>query len=125
PCRTVLEDGQVIIVEGREFRVVVSERRRRLGLTVERDGSLVLRAPQGCDAERAETFLREGEAWLADKLRLREDHPPAHPVREFRDGETVAYLGRAHRLRIGGEGQAAVRLVAGRMVIDEGLVRDP
>ncbi|MFI1503348.1 M48 family metallopeptidase [Streptomyces sp. NPDC020597] len=125
PSRAVLEDGQVIVVEGREFRVAVSERRRRLGLTVERDGSLVLRAPQDCDAQRAETFLREGEAWLADKLRLRDDHPPAHPVREFRDGETFAYLGRAYRLRIGGEGQTAVRLVAGRMVIDEGLVRDP
>ncbi|WLW52788.1 M48 family metallopeptidase [Streptomyces sp. YU58] len=105
--------------------MVVSERRRRLGLTVERDGSLVLRAPQGCDAERAETFLREGEAWLADKLRRREEHPPAHPVREFRDGETFAYLGRGYRLRIDGEGQGAVRLVAGRIVIAEVLGRDP
>ncbi|MEU1848005.1 SprT family zinc-dependent metalloprotease [Streptomyces sp. NPDC019990] len=125
PCRTVLEDGQVIVVGGREFRVVVSERRRRLGLTVERDGSLVLRTPRGCDAERAETFLRGSETWLDDKLRRREDHPPAHPVREFRDGETFAYLGRAYRLQIGDEERATVRLVAGRMVMGKGAVRNP
>jgi predicted metal-dependent hydrolase len=115
----------VIVVEGREYRVVVSERRRRLGLTVERDGSLVLRAPRGCDAERAEIFLRGSETWLGDKLRRREDHPPAHPVREFRDGETFAYLGRGYRLQIVGAGQATVRLSAGRMMIGKGLVRDP
>jgi predicted metal-dependent hydrolase len=115
----------VIVVAGREFRVVVSERRRRLGLTVERDGSLVLRVPRGCDAERAESFLREGETWLADKLRRRGDHPPAHPERGFREGETFAYLGRAYRLQLSDEERAAVRLVAGRLVIGKGIVRDP
>jgi predicted metal-dependent hydrolase len=133
PCRTVLEDGRVIVVGGREFRVAVSTRRRSLGLTVERDGSLVLRVPQDCDAERAETFLRGSEAWLADKLQRRAEHPPAHPSRAFRDGETFAYLGRAHRLRAGGEerdggpdgARSPVRLVAGNLVIAERLLQDP
>jgi predicted metal-dependent hydrolase len=125
PCRTVLEDGQVVVVGGRDFRVAVSARRRRLGLTVERDGSLVLHTPQDCDIQRAETFLREGQAWLADKLRRRAEHPPAHPERKFRDGEPFTYLGRGYRLLIDGEGQAPVRLHAGRMVIGEGLARDP
>lgn len=115
----------MVVVGGRDFRVAVSARRRGLGLTVERDGSLVLRAPEGCDVERAEIFLREGQAWLADKLRRRAEHPPAHPVRAFRDGEAFTYLGRSYRLLIDGEGQAPVRLRAGRMVIGDGLARDP
>ncbi|MBG0853068.1 M48 family metallopeptidase [Streptomyces spinoverrucosus] len=114
-----------MIVGDREFRVVVSARRRRLALTVERDGALLLRVPQGCDAERAEDFLREGEAWLADKLRLRAEHPPAHPVRAFRDGETFSYLGRAYRLRVTDDGNPGVRLVAGRLVIAERVAREP
>ncbi|MEV7857517.1 SprT family zinc-dependent metalloprotease [Streptomyces hirsutus] len=125
--RPVLEDGQAVAVGGREFRVVVSARRRRIGLTVERDGSLVLRVPENCEAERAETFLRKGDAWLADKLGRREEHPPAHPVRGIREGETFGYLGRTYRLRSGdgGKGQAPVRLVAGRLVVDETLLQDP
>ncbi|MFE9608549.1 M48 family metallopeptidase [Streptomyces sp. NPDC006012] len=123
-CLAVLEDGQVITVAGREFRVAVSQR-RHLGLTVERDGSLTLRAPRNCAVARAETFLREGEGWLADKLRRRAVHPPAHPVREIRDGESFTYLGRTYRLRIGGEGHAGVRIFAGRMVIDQDLAQDP
>ena len=125
PRPTVLEDGRLITVGDREFRVVVSARRRRLGLTVERDGSLVLRVPRGCEAARAEAFVREGEAWLADKLRLRAEHPPAQPVRAFRDGETFSYLGRAYRLKVAGDGEPGVRLVVGRLVIGERLARDP
>ncbi|MFD8450797.1 MULTISPECIES: M48 family metallopeptidase [Streptomyces] len=104
--------------------MAVSARRRRLGLTVERDGSLTLRVPPGCDAERAEAFLREGETWLADKLRLRAEHPPAHPVRAFREGETFSYLGRAYRLRVAEDAEPGVRMVAGRLVISERLARD-
>lgn len=125
PRRTVLEDGRLITVGDREFRVAVSARRRRLALTVERDGSLVLRVPPGCDAERAGAFLQEGETWLADKLRLRAARPPAHPVRAFRDGETFSYLGRGYRLRVTDGAEPGARLVAGRLVIAESLAQDP
>lgn len=124
-CQAALEDGQLIVVGGREFHVTVSGRRRRLGLTVERDGSLVLRVPVNCEVGRAEDFLRSSETWLADRLRVREEHRPAHPARAFRDGETFTYLGRAYRLLVTGEREVPVKLSAGRLLIAEPFARDP
>ncbi|MFD6996397.1 M48 family metallopeptidase [Streptomyces mirabilis] len=124
-CRSVLGDGQVVVVGGRKFHVTVSSRRKRLGLTVERDGSVTLHVPPLCESERAETFVRRSEAWLVDKLKRREEHRPAHPVRAFRDGETFTYLGREYRLRIVDDQQVPVRLVAGRLTLLRSLVSDP
>lgn len=71
----VLVDGQTVTLGDRMFRVTVSPRRTRLGLTVERDSSLTLRVPSHCEVRRAEHFVHRSETWLADKLRRREEHP--------------------------------------------------
>ncbi|MEU8866627.1 M48 family metallopeptidase [Streptomyces umbrinus] len=125
--RLELVDGQVVVVDGRKLLVTVSARRKRLGLTVERDGSLILRVPTGCEVARAEEFVRQSSPWIAAKLQLRAQHRPAHPVRGFRSGESFRYLGREYRLQVGGgdEGGAPVRLVAGRLWLDETAAADP
>ncbi|QEU97386.1 M48 family metallopeptidase [Streptomyces kanamyceticus] len=124
--RTALTDGQTVMVNGRRLLVTVSARRKRLGLTVERDASLTLRVPPDCELGRAEEFVRQSEAWIADKLRLREEHRPAHPVRSFRDGESFFYLGREYRLLLVDESDAApVRLVAGRLRLDAAIAGNP
>ncbi|MHC5259757.1 M48 family metallopeptidase [Streptomyces sp. UC4497] len=123
----VLVDGQTVTLGDRMFRVTVSPRRTRLGLTVERDSSLTLRVPSHCEVTRAEHFVHRSETWLADKLRRREEHPPAHPVRAFTDGETFSYLGREYRLLShDAEGEpGVVKLAAGRLVVPGHLARDP
>ncbi|MDF3142316.1 SprT family zinc-dependent metalloprotease [Streptomyces sp. T21Q-yed] len=113
------------MADGRELAVRVSVRRKQLGLTVERDGSLTLRAPADCDPWRAETFVRKSRPWIEGKLRLREQHRPAHPVRAFREGESFRYLGREHRLVLVDEDGAPVRLVAGRFVLDQAVAVEP
>lgn len=62
-------------------------------MTVERDGSLTLRVPPHCDPGRAERFVRSSETWLADKLKRREDHSPAHPMRVFREESPTSTWG--------------------------------
>ncbi|MEV8016584.1 SprT family zinc-dependent metalloprotease [Streptomyces sp. NPDC086554] len=124
--RTALADGQTVVANGRRFLVTVSARRKRLGLTVERDGSLTLRVPPDCEPGRAEDFVRQSEDWIAAKLRLREEHRPAHPVRSFRDGESFFYLGREYRLLlVDGDGTAPVRLVGGKLRLDAARAGDP
>ncbi|WDF40669.1 SprT family zinc-dependent metalloprotease [Streptomyces sp. T12] len=123
--RSPLVDGQTLVADGRELAVRVSVRRKQLGLTVERDGSLTLRAPADCDPWRAETFVRKSRPWIEGKLRLREQHRPAHPVRAFREGESFRYLGREHRLVLVDEDGAPVRLVAGRFVLDQAVAVEP
>lgn len=124
-------------MDGRELRVRISLRRRRLGLTVERDGTLTLHVPDGCGAQRVEEFVRASRAWIDDKIRLSGERRQLHPVRTLRNGEVHRYLGRDYRLLIvddqldaaaasvdEGPG-AVVRLVAGRLRLDGTVAADP
>lgn len=122
--RQLLSDGQVLVADGRVLRVRLSARRSKLGLTVERDGSLTLRAPSECESERASTFVRAGREWIDSKLRLRDQLRPVHPTRTFTDGETYRYLGREYRLLVVDEPGAPVRLSAGRLRMDRTTAAD-
>ncbi|HCA85366.1 MAG TPA: M48 family peptidase [Streptomyces sp.] len=131
-----LAEGGVLVVDGLSLDVRVSSRRKRLGLTVERDGSLTLRAPQKCAVQRAEDFVRGSRRWIDSKLWLSEERRQLHPVRLLHDGEIHRYLGRDYRLLLvdepgetGGEGApdgsaSPVRLVAGRLRLSRSVAAD-
>jgi predicted metal-dependent hydrolase len=128
-----LSEGQVLVVEGLSLSVRVTARRKRLGLTVERDGSLTLRAPRECDIRRAEDFVRHNRRWIDSKLRLHGERRQLHPMRSLYDGEIHRYLGRDYRLLLvddpdvedPGSSLAMVRLVAGRMCLHRAAAADP
>ncbi|GAA4908420.1 M48 family metallopeptidase [Streptomyces coeruleoprunus] len=123
--RVLLSDDAVLDVDGLPLHVRVSPRRKRLGLTVERGGSLILRVPEGCDPERAETFVRDSRQWIERKLRLGAERRQLHPTRSLRDGEIHRYLGRDYPLLLVDEPDAAVRLVAGRFQLSSTVAGDP
>lgn len=140
--RSPLLDGAVLEAGDLRVGVRVTARRRRLGLTVERDGSVVLRAPEDCAVERAEAFLAGNRKWIDDKLLVRASRQPLHSVRAFRNGETYRYLGRHYRLLVewgaGAEARsgepltgqpagqsAAVRLSGGRLRLAGHAAVDP
>ncbi|GAA0350348.1 SprT family zinc-dependent metalloprotease [Streptomyces blastmyceticus] len=128
PGGAALVEGQTLVVDGLSLNVCVSLRRKRLGLTVERDGSLTLRAPQECDRLRAEDFVQGSRHWIDSKLRLSEERRQLHPVRSLRDGEIHRYLGRDYRLLVvddSGEPALPVRLVAGRMRLSRSVAAAP
>lgn len=124
------EDG-VLVIDGRELGVRISLRRRRIGLTVERDRSLTLHVPKGCEVRRAEDFVRSSAGWIEAKARLSEERRQLHPTRSLKDGEIHRYLGRDYRLLVvdappeEGRPVPAVRLVAGRLRLDSGVAADP
>lgn len=97
-----------------QFEVRRSGRRRTLGLTVERDGSLVLSAPPGVADARLERFAEQKRFWIYEKLAAKTALPPALPVRAFVTGEGFPYLGRSHRLQLVAELDVPVKLDAGR-----------
>ncbi|MCP3818850.1 M48 family metallopeptidase [Streptomyces sp. A3M-1-3] len=121
----LLPDGGLLQVDGLVLMVRISPRRTRLGLTIERDGSVVVRAPEGCVAARAEEFVRGHRQWIESKLRLRGSMQPLHTPRALVDGEVFRYLGRAHRLLLVDEPGMPVRMVAGRLRLDRTEAVDP
>src|SRR5258708_2427524 len=104
----------MLVLGDLEFEVRRSDRRRTLGLTVERDGSLVLSAPPHVADARLERFAKQKRFWVYQKLAAKEALPPALPVRKFVTGERFPYLGRSHRLQLVADQDVPVKLEAGR-----------
>ncbi len=82
------------------FEVVRSDRRRTIGITVERDGELVMRAPTDCPTDRLAAYATEKRFWIFTKLAQKERLHAPRRTPQFVDGEGFHYLGRSHRLRL-------------------------
>jgi predicted metal-dependent hydrolase len=96
------------------FDVRRSDRRKTLGLTVERNGQLVLSAPTAVAAESVERFAKSKRFWVYKKLAAKEALPPPLPPKRFVSGEGFPYLGRSHRLLLVRTLDAPVKLESGR-----------
>ncbi|MFD4830285.1 M48 family metallopeptidase [Streptomyces uncialis] len=129
-----LVDNEILLVDGRRLRVRINARRRRLGLTVERDRTLTLRVPEECGTRRARDFVRASHSWIEEKLRLSDARSQLHPVRDLRSGEIHRYLGRDHRILVVDDepietvptaASPPVRLVAGRLRMGASVAADP
>ena len=103
-----------LTVQDLTFEVRWSDQRKTVELSVKRDGSLVIRAPQGTDSSVLERFVRDKTFWLYTKLAEKE--ALQHPVtaKEFVTGEGFPYLGRSYRLLLVDEQAVPLKLEAGR-----------
>jgi predicted metal-dependent hydrolase len=83
------------------YRVIYSKR-RTLGITVERDGTVIVRAPEGTSPEDIELLVQKKRRWIHEKV----SHPqkyevaPHPPGKEVVAGESLLYLGRNYRIEI-------------------------
>lgn len=80
------------------FTLRRSARRTTIGITVDRDGTLILRAPIACSLERIEQVAREKLIWIYTKLAEKNllFRPPR--PKKFVEGEGFHYLGESYRL---------------------------
>lgn len=113
---TAIQDLETLTIGDLTFTVAPSTERTTLQITVDRDASLILRAPAAATRERAEQFVNSKRSWVYRKLA--EKHALAGPpvVKEFVNGEGFAYLGRNYRLFLD-DSEPAVRLDRGRFRI--------
>lgn len=111
-----------LILGDLRYRVRWSPRRKTLGLTVERDGSLTLAAPPGCPEARLEAFARARRFWVYTQLAKRDLLEGPALEKEFVSGEGFTYLGRSYRLKVvpsrAGE---PLRLTGGRFELDQSI----
>jgi predicted metal-dependent hydrolase len=106
-----------LAVAGLEFEVQRSAGRRSIGITVDRDGSLIVSAPQDCDERDLAAFAYEKRLWVYKKLAEKDLLLSARPAREFVTGEGFTYLGRSHRLLVREGAPSPVKLERGRLVM--------
>lgn len=96
------------------FDVLPSPRRRTLEMTIERDGRLTLRAPDGTDERVLRAFVQEKRFWLYRKLAEKKARQRPVAQKEYVSGEGFHYLGRSYRLLLVGEQDVPMKLDAGR-----------
>jgi hypothetical protein len=117
----VLATPSRLAVAGLDFEVQLSGTRRSIGITVDRDGSLVVHAPHGCDEAKLAEFAHEKRMWVYKKLAEKDLLLSRRPVKEFVSGEGFAYLGRSHRLVVSDRGDDQVKLERGRLMMRRDL----
>ncbi|HZO29173.1 MAG TPA: SprT family zinc-dependent metalloprotease [Chloroflexota bacterium] len=110
-------------VDGLGFELRRSDRRRTIGITVDRDGQLILSAPTACPDETIERIAREKLFWVYTKLALKELLFRPRRERLYASGEGFYYLGRSYRLLITRDAASPstppLRLLQGRFMLTE------
>ncbi|MCD2493344.1 M48 family metallopeptidase [Lacrimispora sp. NSJ-141] len=68
---------------------VVYSKRKTVSLQVTADGSVILRAPEGCPEDILENFLKKKSAWVLSKLEETEQYRKLsdQKINKFTDGE--------------------------------------
>lgn len=105
---------QTLTVDDLHFEVRRSHRRRTMEITVERDGKLVIRAPDGTEVGLMECFVREKKLWIYTKIAKKQELRRPVVAKEFVSGEGFPYLGRSYRLLLVDEQERPLKLQAGR-----------
>lgn len=113
-----------LALDGFTIPVEIGGTSRRARLTVERDGSLRLRAAKDIEQAELQAFVASKREWIYSKLAEKELLHTDPIVKELVDGEGFLYLGRSHQLRITDSDESAVRLHRGRLVLPRPLAVD-
>jgi predicted metal-dependent hydrolase len=106
---------------------IVRSRRSTADIVVERDGSVIVRAPAALSDERIEDIVTAKRYWIYKTLAEWRDLNATRVIREYRSGEGFLYLGRSYRLLLVVEQDEALVLRDGRFrlrrdVVDRGDV---
>lgn len=106
---------------------VVRSKRATADIVIERDGSIVVRAPESIPDERIEDMVEAKRIWIYKNLAEWRDLNATRVLREYRNGEGFLYLGRSYRLLLVADQPEPLLLKNGRFclrrdLVDEGAI---
>ena len=81
------------------FQIVYS-RRKTVAMSVEREASVIVRAPEGMAEKKIYRLIEAKRLWLYQKINHDQKYPLRQTRKEFISGETILYLGRNYRLLV-------------------------
>ena len=110
-----LHELPALVVGDLVLAVAPPSDRTTIEIVVERDASLVLKAPPAMTVERATQFVTSKRRWVYRKLAEKDALTGPPIAKQFVEGEGFAYLGRSYRLSLTAD-TPGVRLDEGRPV---------
>jgi len=82
-----------------EYQIKYSNR-KTLNISVERDRSIIVRAPHYLTADRIDKIVQSKRQWIKEKLNHAQKYPLIAENKEFVSGETLMYLGKNYQLLV-------------------------
>lgn len=103
-----LHDLTALIMGDLTLMVAPPSERTTIEIVVERDASLIIKAPSTATVARAEDFVAAKRPWIYRKLAEKDALTGPPVVKQFVEGEGFAYLGRSYRLTLVTDADSAV-----------------
>jgi len=82
-----------------DYKIQYSKR-KTLNISVERDRSIIVRAPENLSTERIDEIVHSKKNWIKDKINHAQKYPVDFKAKEFISGEALLYLGRNYQLLV-------------------------
>lgn len=83
------------------YTIQRSAKRRKLTITVERDRSIIVHAPENISDEKIEQVVDAKRQWIYEKIGHAQKYNLPHPPgKELVSGESALYLGRHYRIEV-------------------------
>lgn len=101
---------------------VVRSRRTTADIIIERDGSILVRAPEWADDAQVASMVASKHYWIYQGLAEWRDLNATRVLREYKNGEGFLYLGRAYRLQLVSDQNESLLLKNGRFCLRRDLV---
>jgi predicted metal-dependent hydrolase len=101
---------------------VVRSQRSTADIIIERDGSVLVRAPESADDEQIANIVASKHYWIYQGLAEWRDLNATRVLREYKNGEGFLYLGRAYRLLLVADQDEPLQLKGGRFTLRRDLV---
>jgi len=103
-----------------DYAIVYSPKRKTLTITVERDRSIVVKAPTGTDIKKIQEVVESRKLWLYEKTHHKQKYhsPLSPPGKELVNGESLPYLGRSYRLELS-DSSEEIQFVSNRFLVPQ------
>ncbi len=101
---------------------IIRSRRSTADVIIDRDGSVIVRAPEWTDDQQIASIVESKRAWIYKGLAELRDLNAMRVLREYKSGEGFLYLGRAYRLLLVEDQEAPLLLKNGRFSVRRDVV---
>lgn len=105
-----------------EYKLMPGADRKTTDIVIERDGVIAVRPPSNYSPEQVDAVVKSKRMWIYRNLAEWRDLNSTAVVREWVNGETFLYLGRAYRLALVSDQSEPLKLLEGRFCLKRELV---
>ncbi len=105
-----------------EYQLLPGTDRDTTDIVIERDGIVAVRPPADYTPEQVDAVVESKRMWIYRNLAEWKDLNASSVVREWVNGETFLYLGRAYRLSLVSDQACALQLKEGRFCLSRTVV---